>query len=171
MSDKVRIGMIGVGGMVTGHARNLAKNIPEAEIVAICDTSQASLDRCREQAGLGDVPAFDDYKKMLDSVEMDAVEIGSPHTLHYQQILDSLDKGLHVLTEKPMVCSQEHAHSLLKKRDESGKVLMVSYQRHFQPEFQHIRNRIKNGDLGELTYVSALQGQDWLRGCAKTLAR
>jgi predicted dehydrogenase len=168
MSDKVRIGMIGVGGMATGHARNLKNNIPEAEIVAICDTSEASLANCKERAGLGDVPTFTDYAAMLESVEMDAVEIGSPHTLHYQQILDSLDKGLHVLTEKPMVCTQEHAHTLIKKRDESGKVLMVSYQRHFQPEFQHVRNRIKNGDLGELTYVSALQGQDWLRGCANS---
>jgi predicted dehydrogenase len=166
MSDKIRIGMIGVGGMSIGHARNIKENIPEAEIVALCDTSEASIARIKERAGLESVPAFNDYAEMLESVEMDAVEIASPHTLHYQQIMDSLDKGLHVLTEKPMVCTQEHAHALLKKRDEAGKVLMISYQRHFMPEFLHIRNRIKNGDLGELTYVSALQGQDWLRGCA-----
>lgn len=168
MSDKVRVGMIGVGGMQTGHAVNIVKNIPEAEIVAICDTSEKSLENCKQRAGLDNVATFSDYSEMLNSVELDAVEIGSPHTLHFQQILDCLNKGLHVLSEKPMVCTQEHAHTLIEARDKANKVLMVSYQRHFSPEFLHIRNRIQNGDLGEITFASALQGQDWLRACANS---
>lgn len=168
MSDTVRIGMIGVGGIAVGHARRLKNEIPEAEIVAICDPSQPSIDRIKERAELDGVAVYSDYAEMLESEQLDGVEIASPHTSHFQQILDCLDKGIHVLTEKPMVCSQEHAHKLIEARDRSGKVLMISYQRHFSPEFQHIRNRITNGDLGEITFVSALQGQDWLRGCANT---
>jgi predicted dehydrogenase len=88
MSDKIRVGMIGVGGMATGHARNLKHNIEETELVAICDPSQGSIDRIRERADLGDVQVFSDYADMLENTDLDAVEIASPHTSHFQQILD-----------------------------------------------------------------------------------
>jgi predicted dehydrogenase len=64
------------------------------------------------------------------------VQINTPHTLHFQQIMDSLDAGLHVLTEKPMVCTTRDAHKIIDKANQTGKTLMISYQRHFQPEYR-----------------------------------
>ena len=98
---------------------------------------------------------------MLANVEMDAVEISPPHTLHFEQIIDSLDRGLHVLTEKPMVCSVDHAVQVIEKSEAVGKILMVSYQRHFSPSFRFIRNQIKAGEIGEVLFVNALQDQHW----------
>ena len=112
-----------------------------------------------------DLPEFDDYKKMLDSVEMDATEVHTPHTLHFEHIMASLDKGLHVLTEKPMVCKVSHAKQIMDKLEKTGKVLLVSYQRHYQGPFRYMREVIRSGQLGEVQFVSALQCQDWKRGC------
>lgn len=167
MSDKVRIGFIGVGGIAHGHVNRLKKR-PEVSIVAMADPSQESIARIKDRQGLQDVPAFSDYQDMLAKVEMDGVVIASPHTLHFEQIMACLDKGCHVLTEKPMVCRQDHAKQVLAKADEKQKILMISYQRHYFPEFIYIKDRIQSGALGELTFVSALQGQDWLRGCRGT---
>ncbi|MGQ9524955.1 MAG: Gfo/Idh/MocA family protein [Armatimonadota bacterium] len=167
MSDKVRIGFIGVGGIAHGHVDRLKKR-PEVSIVAMADPSPESIARIKDRQGLQDVPAFSDYQDMLAKVEMDGVVIASPHTLHFEQIMACLDNGCHVLTEKPMVCTQDHAKKVLAKAEEKQKILMISYQRHYFPEFIYIKDRIQSGALGDLTFVSALQGQDWLRGCRGT---
>jgi len=80
--------------------------------------------------------------------------------LHHRQILDCLGSGKHVLTEKPMVCSAAHAKEVMAAQGD--RVLMISYQRHFQGPYIYIRDQVRSGALGELTYVAALQGQNWL---------
>lgn len=164
MSDMVRVGFIGCGGVSNGHATRL-NAIPEAEIVALNDVDPDRLRVFKERhPETADCPTFDDYRKMLRFVEMDAVEIHTPHTAHFRQIMDALRKGLHVLTEKPMVCSVDHARRVIAESEKQGKILMVSYQRHFQPSFRFIREQIQSGALGKLQFVSALQCQDWQQG-------
>jgi len=137
----------------------------ECEVVALCDSSEGSLQAaCERYEDVASLPRFVDYKEMLDSVEMDAVQISTPHTLHFEQIMASLDKGLHVLSEKPMVCTVDHAHQVIAKAEESGKVLMVSYQRHLGAQYRYVRNQIMAGELGDIQFVSALQDQAWYRG-------
>ena len=161
--EKVRIGMIGCGGNASGHIRRLL-GMPEVEVVALADVSEASFARLLERLPEAEkIPRFADYKEMLGAVEMDATEISTPHTLHFEQIMESLDRGLHVLTEKPMVCTVDHARQVIERSEEVGKVLMVSYQRHFAPSFRFMRNQILSGEIGEVQFISALQDQNWYR--------
>ena len=160
----IRMGFIGCGGNGSGHVRRL-NELPDVEIVALTETSDASMARMYERVPeMKNVPAFSNYRKMLDAVEMDAVGISTPHTLHFEQIMASLEKGLHVLTEKPMVCTVDHAKGVIAKAEEVGKVLMISYQRHFSPTFRYVRNQIQAGEMGKVQFISALQCQDWYRG-------
>jgi predicted dehydrogenase len=163
MPKRIRVGFIGCGGISNGHAQRL-KAVPEARISALMDVDANSLKTFQERnPETGDCPVFLDYQEMLDSVELDAVEIHSPHTAHFQQMMDALDRGLHVLVEKPMVCSVEHAKQILDKAEQVGTVVLVSYQRHYEPEFRYIRESIASGILGEVQFVSAFQCQDWYR--------
>jgi predicted dehydrogenase len=100
---------------------------------------------------------------MMDGEKLDAVMIATPHTQHAGQILAAFDRGLHVCSEKPLVTTVADAHRVIEARDRAGKVGMVSYQRHFQPEFRYIRSKIQSGEAGSVTYIQALQGQEWLR--------
>ena len=162
--EKVRVGFIGRGGNASGHIGRVL-GMGDTEVVALCDVSEQSLERVKDQhQGVADLPTFRDYKEMLEEVEMDAVEISTPHTLHFEQIMASLDRDLHVLSEKPMVCTVEHAHKAIARAEEKGKILMVSYQRHLAPEFRYVRNQIQCGELGEIRFISALQDQNWYRG-------
>ncbi|HEV7214506.1 MAG TPA: Gfo/Idh/MocA family oxidoreductase, partial [Chloroflexota bacterium] len=122
-NPQVRIGFIGCGGISHWHVQRLAK-APEAKIVALCDNSPASLERMVSRfPELAELPRFSDYHELLCAdLAIDGVQLHSPHTLHFQQEMDSLDAGKHVLSEKPMVCTVEHAHRLLRKIEESGKV-------------------------------------------------
>lgn len=160
--SKIKVGIIGCGGNSRGHGRRLS-NIEEAEIVALTDVSDGSLSAYRESVpDTEDLPIFHDYKEMLDSVEMDAVEISTPHTLHFEHITASLDKGLHVLTEKPMVCTVEHAKAVIEKVEETGKHMMVSYQRHFSPIHVYCHNVLSSGELGPPHFISTHQSQNWV---------
>jgi predicted dehydrogenase len=166
--EQVRVGIIGTGGMAQGHIRNLLQN-PEASVTALCDIRDEALTRTVERfPGLADAPQFADYREMIDSGLVDAVQIVTPHTTHYEQIMTSLDRGMHVLCEKPMTCSVEHAHNVLGKIEETGKVFVLGYQRHYQPEFLYIRDAIASGKFGKVEFVQGLQCQGWLKGCAGT---
>lgn len=155
--------MIGTGGIAGWHARQLTE-LTEVQIAAIADPNAAGREQFAAQNQLGDIPAFADYTDMLDKVELDAVDICSPHTLHFEQASAVLRKGLHVLIEKPMTCSSEEAKELIKLANDAGKIMQVSYQRHFQPEFLYIRDAIARGEIGKLTSITASLYQEWRQG-------
>ncbi len=163
-TNKIRVGFIGCGGNARGHGRQIAAQ-PDAEIVALVDVNEKAIEAFRDATALSkDVPTFTDHREMLKVVKPDAVEISTPHTLHFEQIMDSLDAGCHVLTEKPMVCTVEHAEKVIAKAEETGKHLMIGYQRHFQPAYMYCREVVQDGELGKALFISAWQCQNWYRG-------
>jgi predicted dehydrogenase len=159
---KIRVGFIGAGGIARHHYQQLMAT-KQAELVALCDPSQASLDRFTQQfPETASVPQFKTYRKMLDSLPMDAVEIHSVHTVHFRQAMDALDRNLHVLVEKPMVCKVLHAEQLIRKARARKKVLLVSYQRHYGGAYRYVREAIAKGAIGPVHFVVAVQAQNWL---------
>ena len=169
MGHKVRIGLIGCGGMANAHIRQLLA-IPEAEIVAITDPAEAAVQRTLERWPdlRGRVAVCPTYEDLLARDDVDAVQIHSPHTLHFEQAMAALAAGKHVMIEKPMVCRVEHAHQLIERWKRSGKIVLIAYQRHLQKEFRYARRVIQSGGIGKIEYIAALQGQEWLRGTRGT---
>jgi len=164
---KVRIAFIGSGGIMNWHVDRL-KNT-KSEIVALADTSKQSLVNLKNrQPQLKDVPEFESWEQMLKEVELDAVEIGSPHTVHYEQICAALDKGLHVLCEKPMACTSAHARDIAARAKKSGKVVAISYQRHYQGGYRYLKSIVDSGKIGKVQYVAAFQAQEWLKATKGT---
>ncbi len=160
--------MIGCGGFQRYRLGNLAK-VADAEVVALVDPEEKQIELTKEKhPDLADVVTFNDHAEMLDKVKPDAVMIATPHTQHVTQILDSLAAGANVCCEKPLVTTVADAHRIIKARDESGKVGMVSYQRHFQAEYRFIKSQIESGKVGPVQFITAMQGQSWLRGTKGT---
>ncbi len=168
MSDKVRVGIIGTGGIAQGHVRRMLAN-PNAEITGLCDIRPEALKGTVERyPDVKDVPQYHDFRDLLKAGNVDGVVICTPHTTHFEQTMACLDGGLNVLSEKPMVCTVADAYTVLKKIEESGKVFVLNYQRSYQPEFLYIRDKIASGEVGEVQFVQGLQGQEWLRACANS---
>ena len=165
MADKIKVGMIGVGGIAQGHVERLLK-LPEVEIVALADASEQSIEKTKSNhaEGIANAKTYADYKELLADSKPDAVVICTPHTQHFQQAVDSLDAGCHVLLEKPMVNRVVDAHALLKKIDETGKVVGLAYQRHAMPQFRYIKEKIASGEFGQVQFINALQQQGWAKG-------
>ncbi len=168
MAKKLRIGFIGAGGIAIGHYHRINET-GKAVVAALTEPSDDMLKRfCQHCEGADKLPLYRDYRDMLKDEPLDAVVVLSPHTCHYEQIMTSLDKGLHVLTEKPMVCTIKHAKAVIEKAKNVNRILMISYQRHFDPQFRYMRDQIAKGALGEIQYVQAIQAQEWLRATKGT---
>ena len=171
MTEKMRMAYIGCGSISHLHARQLLAT-GEAEIVALNDPSEESLTKFKERfPQTADCPVYKSHQEMLETERLDAVTIMTPHTLHFEHAIAAFDHGLHVLLEKPMVCGVDKARKLIARRDEVGKVLLISYQRHYLPEFRFTKEMIESGDFGEVQFVSAMQCQDWKRATAGALAQ
>lgn len=159
----LRIGFIGAGGIAVGHYQRLHAT-RKARVVALTDPSKKSLNAFYKRCpGSENLPVYRDYEKMIAEETLDGVVIQSPHAFHYDQITYCLKKGVHVLTEKPMVCTITHAKTLIKLAKTAKPVLMLSYQRHYDPAFRYMRDQIAKGRLGKITFVQAIQSQEWLR--------
>jgi len=160
---RIRMGLIGCGGNMRGHIRRIV-TIPEVEIVGIVEPATENIARAVEQyPQLASVPTFIAHDELL-SLAPDAVTISTPHTLHAEQILASLDAGAHVLVEKPMTCTSAEARAVCEGARRSDKTVMVSYQRHQQALYRWIRWFIAGGGLGALQFVQAGQYQSWYEG-------
>jgi predicted dehydrogenase len=162
MPSKVRVGLIGTGGIMGRHINDLLAMPRQASIVALCDIAPERLQRTVERwPQLQGLPTFDDHRDLIKQADLDAVVIATPHTCHYEQIRDALDAGLHVLVEKPMVCRVDHAKDVIARAKRKRKIVNIAYQRHYDPSFRYARQLIAQGKLGKVTYITAMQAQDW----------
>ena len=141
---------------------NLAQN-PAVEVVAGVDPVKGNIDLLSEALGKELVPFTkrNDYQRMIDTMDVDAVGIFSPHSVHYEQAKYALSHGKHVLIEKPMVCGTGPAIETAKLAAKKGLVYLIHYQRHFEPKYIKAREMIQKGAIGEVKSFYVYMAQDW----------
>lgn len=162
----VRVGLIGVGGICRHHIGQILP-IENVEIVALCDIVDEQMDKAVERfPKLANAARTNDYKELLARTDVDAVQIATPHTLHFEQAMNAVESGKHLLLEKPMVCQVDQAHQFLARMEKKpdSQVVALAYQRHAQGQFMHMREKIASGELGAVTFIAALQCQEWKKG-------
>jgi len=159
----IRFGAIGCGGAGTDRILQLAKHALGVQVVAAADVKPERLDNLEKHLGY----AFtrytgpQDYRRLIDEAGVDAVGIFTPHIPHYEHVKYALQKGKHVLIEKPMVCGAANAIEITRLLEASGKVGIVHYQRHYEPKFVKARELIQKGAIGEVKTFYVYMAQDW----------
>src|SRR5437667_440602 len=138
------IGLIGGGNITETHAR-AARALPGVEIAAIYGTNADKLARlCREHGG----KPYSDLVEFLAHRPMDLVAIGSPSGLHASQGIAAAQRGLHVLTEKPIDITTERADALIAATDKAGVKLGVFFQDRCKPDILRVKKAVDAGVLG-----------------------
>ena len=164
--NKIRLAILGTGGMAAEHVERFMKN-PDVAIVALGDVSTTVMERFKTDTGLDAVEPvpemFTDAATMFAEAELDAVIIITPHTLHFDHAMLAADAGLHVFMEKPMVTSSDQAHALAKRFSDLDKVFIVGYNTPCRPEFDFLRTTIRNQSLGKLELISGYLSQNWMK--------
>jgi predicted dehydrogenase len=155
------VGLVGAGTLGTALAEQIDAR-PDAEMVALADVDEAALLRAGDRLGIASRRRYTDWEAMLDGAALDAVVVATPHTLHYEQVTAALERGLHVLCEKPLTTDLEQARDLHERAESGDETLMVGYQRHLQAPYIAARDRIRGQSAP--TFVTAEITQPWLGG-------
>ncbi len=153
--DVVRIGIIGVGGMGTGHARNMPK-VEEVKLTAVADIDPTALKTATEAF---DVPGFPTASALIESGLVDAVLIATPHYDHAPIAIEAMRAGLHVLSEKPMAVQVSAADEMIRVAKETGMTLAVGFQMHTDPQLQAAHKLVTEGRLGEIYRTLLVEGR------------
>ena len=144
--EKIRIGVVGCGGMGQGHIKNI-NELPEARLAAVSDVDPET---ARKVGTENNVPYFADYRKLIKSGLCDAVLIATPHYFHHEVGIAAFKAGLHVLSEKPITVTVAAADAFLAAARKSKKVFGVMFQQRTLPEIRLAREIIRSGRLGKI---------------------
>lgn len=152
-----RAGIIGTGFIGKVHIETL-RRLGNVEVVALADKFNA--DKSAEELS---VPrSFSDYKQMIDTMDLDMVHICTPNNTHYEIAMYAMEHKVNVLCEKPMCTTIEEARQLTAKAEEAGLVAAINFHNRFYPMNNHLKNIIKDGELGEIFSITGSYTQDWL---------
>ena len=157
MADRVRIGIIGSGGIAGAHVRAY-QQMPDVEIVAVADVIPGKAQDFIRQHGLTGAQAFEDHRRLLE-LDLDGVSVCTPNVAHHQTSVDALNAGKHVLTEKPMAVTLEQAVDMARTAKRTGKILTVGFQPRYDPNMQMVKRIVRSGQLGKVYYVETGGGR------------
>jgi predicted dehydrogenase len=147
MTDKVRIGVIGLGIMGEQYAR-IYQAHPLAEVTAICTRSRERLDKAGEKYGVK--ARYTDFAEMLGEAPIDAVCIATPDFAHYEPVKASLEAGKHVLCEKPFTTGLQEADELLAlSKSKPHLKLQVAFNHRWLASYHHGFSQIRGGAIGK----------------------
>lgn len=148
--DKVRIGIIGIGNMGSGHARYISKGeVPGAVLAAVCDINPEKLKWAKENLG-DNIKLFEDPIALMASKEVDAVMIATPHYDHPTLAIEGFKHGLHVLVEKPAGVYTKQVREMNEAALKSDRIFGIMYNQRTNPLYQKLKDLIESGELGEL---------------------
>jgi predicted dehydrogenase len=163
MTQRLRIGAIGAGNNMFHHLKGLLGG-DDLELVALADPSTESLARMREKLpATASAKTYADHRAMLDAERLDGVLIGSPHTLHYRQVMDALERGVHVMCEKPLVCSVKDTREIIALANARKLAVVVGYQRRFLGNYRTVRDFVRDPGFGTPLFLQAYQSQYWYK--------
>ena len=155
----VRFGVVGLGSIGSRHAAYL-NNLAGGKLAAVCD---AHVDLANRIGGELKVPAFQDYRPMLASQQIDAVLIATPHFQHPPIALAAFDAGVHVLCEKPLAVSVKQAQTVIDAAAKKPNLKFgLMFQQRTWPIYSQAKQLLSSGEMGEILRVTWTI-TDWFR--------
>ncbi len=154
---QLRTGVVGVGFIGVVHIEQL-RRLGNIEVVAITDSADP-----QEKADALFVPkGYADYREMIDNEKLDCIHICTPNNTHFDIAVYALERGVHVVCEKPMTCTAEEARKLRDMAKEKGLVHAMNFNCRFYPMAYQMRQMVKSGEVGEVYTIHGGYLQDWL---------
>ncbi|MDR1993348.1 MAG: Gfo/Idh/MocA family oxidoreductase [Nitrososphaerota archaeon] len=154
---KLGVAVIGTGQWGKNHAR-IYNELSSTELVAVCDVN---MQRAKAMAELYGAKAYSDSAEMLRDKSIEAVNVCTWSTILFQEALNALNAGKHVLVEKPLAATLQQAEQLVKTAKANGLHLTVGFLMRFIPGLQQIREAVENKQIGELVCATAKRVSQW----------
>ena len=151
----MKYALIGCGRISTNHIKAAVNN--GLEIAAVCDLLPERMEALLEKHGLADddsIRRYTDYQKMLEEVGPELVSIATESGSHAQIALFCIEKGIHVIIEKPMAMNMRDANEIIRLSEEKGVVVSACHQNRFNIAIQEMRRALEAGRFGKLSHGS-----------------
>ncbi len=146
----LRVGIVGAGGIAGVHAEAYSQL---SDRITVAGVSDVNLPAAMRLAGKLSAESYGDYRQMLASAALDAVDICLPHHLHAEAILDAARSGKHILCEKPMCISPDEAALVRRAVEKAGVTLMCAHNQLFLPAVAEAKRVLTSGELGQVYEV------------------
>lgn len=152
---KIKIGIVGCGGIANGkHLPAISRN-GNFEIVAFCDILIERAEEAKKEYGTDDARVYTDYMELVKEKDLVAVYVLTPNKSHAFISVAAMKAGKHVMCEKPMAKSYADAKLMLDTAKETGRILTIGYQNRYRNDSTYLKRACENGDLGEIYYAKA----------------
>jgi predicted dehydrogenase len=148
---KVRVGFLGAGWWATANYMPLLAQRDDVELTAVCRLGSAELAKVKDTFGFRF--ATERAEELVDYPGLNAVLVVSPHTLHHEHARLALQRGLHVMCEKPMCTRADQARELVRLAAEKNCHLLVPYGWHYKPFIQQAKKWMDEGAIGTVQYA------------------
>jgi predicted dehydrogenase len=152
--EKVRLGVVGAGWFASRRHLPDAQRHPDIVLTALCRRDDAARARMAAHFQVPEAQAYADWEQMLDNAPIDAVLITTPNNLHFSQAKAALERGLHVLLEKPMTIHSEDARVLVALARERNLKLAVALNPPYWAHCHRMRQALRKQEMGELESVA-----------------
>lgn len=150
MSEKLRIGVLGGGGILGAHARGFGECAERCEIVAVAEPNEERHARVRDL--MGDVAIVPDYRDVLAMDDVQGVDIVLPHFLHMPATVAAAEAGKHVLVEKVMARNVWECDRMIEACDRAGVTLTICHDRRYHGQWEALKRIVDSGVLGEVFF-------------------
>jgi len=172
-ADGTKLGICVIGSGRAGmiHARNFARGVAHARLVALADAHSPTL--LEAQRELEVEAGFADYKDALADSRVDAVVVVTPTSLHKDIVLQAARAGKHVLCEKPMAMDVRECDDMIAACDAAKVKLQIGFMRRYDQSFRSAKERVEAGEIGEVVLVKSLTHgpsvpQEWMYDIRKS---
>lgn len=156
---KVRLGLIGAGGMGSGHVDRILK-IDNMEITAVCDLEKERAEKVSEKTG---ATVFTDGDELINSGLVNAIMIATPHYDHTTYTVKGLQAGLHVLSEKPIAVHKADAQLMVEAANKHPELKFAAmFNQRTRGMYRKLKQLITSGELGNITRATWII-TDWYR--------
>lgn len=145
-----RVGFIGAGWWATTNHMPALVERDDVEMTAVSRLGADELQQVKSRFGFQ--YATESYEDLLD-MELDAVVVSTPHSLHHEHALAAIERGVHVMCEKPLATTAAHARELVEAADRKGVQLLIPHGWHYAPFIQEAKRRMDEGAVGEVEFV------------------
>lgn len=145
----IRAAVIGVGSMGQNHAR-IYNEIEDVDLVAVSDVDNKLAEKI---ASRYKTRCYSEYKAMLGEEKLDLVSVAVPTKLHHKVALYAMERGLHVLVEKPIADTVPNAQEISRGAQDQNRILMVGHVERFNPAVTELKRRLDEGHLGRIFQI------------------
>ena len=152
MAEKLRIGIIGTGGIAHSHA-GAYQSFDDVEVVAGADIIPGKARAFLDRFGWTNATAYDSCEELCKRDDIDAVSICTYNSQHAVCAIAALESGKHVLLEKPMCVTLEEGLAIMRAEKKSGKILTIGFQPRYNNNCRKIKRIVESGELGKVYYV------------------